>query len=210
MEEKSDIFFHRKLRKKCYFRLILIISLYIIKLVLIFFLFLIYFYRRDVMTCLLLFQLHERSKYVGIILKILKNRTKVPLSRHQKCEKWKCKNFQERIRLHKYEKYLKIILQLFKTYLVYRYFNLKKKKTSEIPKWNCKPKTMYLLPFVTPSTLAIVSFALHNLFHNTPHAITIEINPTLTGSYKTGSSTQFQRAKDIRKSGVERLWEASK
>lgn len=127
MEEKSDIFFHRKLRKKCYFRLILIISLYIIKLVLIFFLFLIYFYRRDVMTCLLLFQLHERLKYVGIILKILKNRTKVPLSRHQKCEKWKCKNFQERIRLHKYEKYLKIILQLFKTDLVYRYFNLKKK-----------------------------------------------------------------------------------
>lgn len=107
--------------------LIVIISLYIIKLVLIFFLFLIYFYCRDIMTCLLLFQLHKCSKYVRIILKILKNKTKVPLGRHQKYKKWKCKNFQERIRLHKYEKYLEIILQLFKTDLIYGYFNLRKK-----------------------------------------------------------------------------------
>lgn len=107
--------------------LIVIISLYIIKLVLIFFLFLIYFYCRDIMTCLLLFQLHKCLKYVRIILKILKNKTKVPLGRHQKYKKWKCKNFQERIRLHKYEKYLEIILQLFKTDLIYGYFNLRKK-----------------------------------------------------------------------------------
>lgn len=40
-------------------RSILIISLYIIKLALIFFLFLIYFYCCDIMTCLLLFQLHK-------------------------------------------------------------------------------------------------------------------------------------------------------
>lgn len=99
--------------------------------------------------------------------------------------------------LHKYEKYLKIILQLFKKDLIYRYFNLKKKHRK------------YLLPFITPSTLAIALFALHNLFRNILHAITIEINPTLTGSYKT-ESTQFQWAEDIRKSGVERLWEASK
>lgn len=79
------------------------------------------------MACLLLFQLHERLKYARIILKILKNKTKVPLNGHQKYKKWKCKNFQERIRLHKYENYLKIILQLFKKDLIYRYFNLKKK-----------------------------------------------------------------------------------
>lgn len=79
------------------------------------------------MTCLLLFQLYKCLKYVRIILKILKNKTKIPLGRHQKYKKWKCKNFQERIRLHKYEKYLEIILQLFKTDLIYGYFNLRKK-----------------------------------------------------------------------------------
>lgn len=130
--EIGHFFFHRKLRKKCYYiyitiRLILIISLYIIKLVLIFFLFLIYFYYCDIMACLLLFQLHKCLKYARIILKISKNKTKVPLNRRQKYKKWKPKNFQERIRPHKYEKYLKIIPQLFKKDLIYGDFNLKKK-----------------------------------------------------------------------------------